>query len=89
MNISKRYLSSLVDSLRDFLKTFDKVIKCLQVPLPKPKLRLDQQNQKTIFLLITIKISLNIQEDKLDFLLRFVNNQFCVFSFKKFGLQCY
>ena len=44
--------------------------------------------EKTISLLITIKISLNIQKDNLDFLLRFVNNQYCVFSIKKVELQC-
>ena len=32
MKISKREISSLVKSLRDFLKTFDKPSKCLQIP---------------------------------------------------------
>ena len=36
VNDSMRYLSSSINSLRDFLKTFDKVSKCLQIPSPKP-----------------------------------------------------
>ena len=38
VNISKRELSCLVDNLRDFLKTFDHASKCIQIPLPKPKI---------------------------------------------------
>ena len=37
MSISKRELTSLVDSLRVFLKTFDNASKCIQIRLPKPK----------------------------------------------------
>ena len=37
VNISKRELACLVDSSRDFLKLFDHASKCLQIPLPKPK----------------------------------------------------
>ena len=37
VNISKRELTCLVDNLRDFLKTFDQASKCIQIPLPKPK----------------------------------------------------
>ena len=40
MNISKKELTCLVDSLRDFLKTFDQASKCIQVPLPKPKVEI-------------------------------------------------
>ena len=40
MKISKRELTSLVDSLRDFLKTFDHARKCIQIPLPKPKVEI-------------------------------------------------
>ena len=64
MNISKRQLSSLVNSLRDFLKTFDKASKCYKFQYGNPKSRLDLQSQKTISLVVTITISLNIQIDK-------------------------
>ena len=35
VTMTKGELSSLIDTLRDFLKTFDKASKCLQIPLPK------------------------------------------------------
>ena len=37
VNTSKRELSSWINSLCDFVKTFDKESKCLQIPLTKPK----------------------------------------------------
>ena len=40
VNISKRELTCLVESLRDFLKTFDPASKCIQIPLPKPKVEI-------------------------------------------------
>ena len=63
VNISKRELTCLVDSLRDFLKTFAQASKCIQIPLPKPKVEFNLQSQKAISLLITIPISWSIQID--------------------------
>ena len=40
MNTSKREITCLVNSLRDFLKTFDHASKCIQIPLPKPKVEI-------------------------------------------------
>ena len=37
VNNSKRELTCLVDNLRDFLKSFDQANKCIQIPLPNPK----------------------------------------------------
>ena len=37
VSISKRDLSSVVESLRDFFKTFDQMSQCLQISSPKPK----------------------------------------------------
>ena len=37
VNISRKELTSSVNSLRGFLKAFDKTSKCIQIPLPKPK----------------------------------------------------
>ena len=64
VNISKRELTCLVDSLRCFLKSLIKLASAYRFPYRSPKLRLDLQNQKTISLPITITISLNIQTDK-------------------------
>ena len=46
MNISKRELTCLVDSLRDFLKTFDQACKCIQIPLLKPKVEIGSTKSK-------------------------------------------
>ena len=40
VTIFKRKLSFVVDSLRVFLKTFDKPSKCLHIPLAKPKIEI-------------------------------------------------
>ena len=45
-NISRRELSFLVESLREFLKTFDKPSKCLQIPIPKRKIEIDSTRSK-------------------------------------------
>ena len=61
MIISKRELTSLLNSLRENLKTFDHASKCIQIPLPEPTFEIGFQSQRTISLLNTITISLNIQ----------------------------
>ena len=38
--IPERELTSLIDSLRDFLKTFDHACKCIQIPLPNLKVEI-------------------------------------------------
>ena len=40
VNVSKRELTCLVDSLRYFLKTFDHASKCIQITLAKPKVEI-------------------------------------------------
>ena len=46
LNISKKEISSLVDTLPDFLKTFDNASKCLQNPLPKAKIEIGSTKSK-------------------------------------------
>ena len=46
VNIWNRELSSLVYTLHDYLKTFDKESKCLQLPLPKPNIGLGSTKSK-------------------------------------------
>ena len=87
MNISKRELTCLVDNLRDFLKTFDQASKCIQIPLPKPKVEIGFTKSKDnlfahhyndIFEHPNIQICLSF---------RFGSNNSCVFSLKKFELH--
>ena len=47
VNISKREPTCLVDSLRDFLTTFDHASKCIQIPLPKPKVEIGSTKSKS------------------------------------------
>ena len=65
VSISKRELTCLVESLRDFLKTFDQANRCMHIPLPKPKVEIGSTKSKEISLLITKTISLNSQKDNL------------------------
>ena len=46
VNISKRDLTCLVDILRDFLNTFDQASKCIQIPLPEPKVEIGSTKSK-------------------------------------------
>ena len=87
VNISKRELTCLVNNLRDFLKTFDQASKCIQIPLPKPKVEIGSTKSKDNLFVHHYN---NIIEDpnrqiRLSF--RFENNNFCVFSLKKFELH--
>ena len=44
--ICNRDLISLVDSLRDLLKTFNHASKCIQIPLPMPKVEIGSRKSK-------------------------------------------
>ena len=46
MNISKKELSCLVNHLLVFLKTFDQASRCIQIPLPKPKVEIGSTKSK-------------------------------------------
>ena len=58
---SEGELCSLVDRLRDFLRTLIQRASVYRFDYRNPKKKLNLQSQKRIFLLITTKISLNIQ----------------------------
>ena len=87
MNFSKREVTCLVDSLRDFLKTFDQDSKCIQTPLPKPKVGIGSTNSKNNLFAYHYNdiIEHPNRQNRLSF--RFGNNNFCVFSIKKFELH--
>ena len=65
VSICKRELISLIDSLRDFFKLLITLASVYKIPLPSPNLRLELQSQRKTSLLITIRISLNIQIDEI------------------------
>ena len=46
VNISKREITCLVDSLRDFVKTYDQANKCIQFPVPKHNVEIGSTKSK-------------------------------------------
>ena len=86
MNISKRELTSLVDSLRDFLKTFDHGSKCIQIPLPKTKVEIGSTKPEDNLFAHYHNDILEQANRQIRLSFRCRNNKSCVFSTKNFEL---
>ena len=87
VNISKRELTSLVDSLRDFLKTFDHPSKCILITLPKPKVAIGSKKSRDSLFAHCYNDILEHPNRQNRISFRFGNNNSCVFSIKNFELQ--
>ena len=87
MNIAKRELTCLVDSLRDFPKTFDQACKCIQIPLPKPKVENGSTKSKDNLFAHYHNDIIEHSNRLIRLSFRFGNNNSCVFSIKKFELH--
>ena len=87
LNISKRELTCLVDSVRDFLKTFDHASKSIQIPLPKAKVEIASIISKDNLFAHYYKDIIEHRNKGIRFSFRFGNNNSCVFSIKKFELH--
>ena len=87
VNISERELTSLVDSLLDFLKSFDDAGKCIQVPLPKPKIKIGSTKSKDNLFVQYYNDIIEHPNRQIHLPFRFGNNNSCVFSIKKFELH--
>ena len=87
MNISERKLTCLANNLRNSLKNFDQASKCIQIPLPKPKVEIGSTKSKDN--LFVHHYNDIIEHPKRQFRLsfRFGNNNSCLFSLKKFELH--
>ena len=85
--IFKWKFSSSVESLQDFLETFDKATKCLQTPLPRPEMEIGSTKSKNK--LFVQKNRDVIQHPHRQICLSFPvgHNNSCVFSIQKFGLR--
>ena len=87
VNISKRELTCLVDSLPDFLITFDHASKCIKIPLPKPKVEIGSTKSKDNLFAHYYKNTIVHPNTQIRLSFRFGNNNSCVFCIKKFELH--
>ena len=82
VNISKRELTCLVDNLRDFLKTFDQASKCIQIPLPMPKVDFGSTKSKNNLFVHHYNDIIEHPNRQIRLMFRFGNNNSCVFPLK-------
>ena len=87
MKISKRVLTSLIDSLRDFLKNFNHASKCMQIPLPKTIVEVGSTESKDILFAHYYKDIIEYPSRQVRLSFRCGNNNSCLFFIKKFELQ--
>ena len=87
VNISKRELTCLVDSLRDFLKTIDHASKCTQIPPQKPIVELGSTKSKDKLFAHYYNNIIEHPNRPIRLSFRFENNNSSVFSLKKFELH--
>ena len=87
VNVSKRELACFVDNLRNFLKTFDQASKCIQIPLPKPKVEIGSTESKDNRFAQYCNDILDHPNRQIRLSFRLANNKSCVFSLKKFELH--
>ena len=87
VNISKREPTCLVDSLLDFLKTFDQASECIQIPVPKPKVEIGSTKSKDNLFAHYYNDIIQHPNRQNCLSFRFGNNNSYVFSIKKFELH--
>ena len=82
VNISIRELTSLVDSLRKILKTFDHASKCIQIPLTKRKVDIGSTKSKDNLCAHYYNDIIEHSNRQIRLPFPFGNNHSCVFSIK-------
>ena len=87
VNIFKRELNCSVDNLSVFLKTFDQASKCIQIPLPKPKVEIGSIKSKNNLFAHHYNDIIEHPNRQIRLSFRLGNNTSCVFSLKKFELH--
>ena len=86
VKISKRKLSFLIDSLRNFLTSFDEA-KCLQIPIPQPKIEIGSTKRKNNLFAHFYNYITEHPNRQIRLSSRFGNKNSSVFSIKKFELH--
>ena len=84
VNISKKEIESLIDSLDEFLKAFDQANKVSQIPLPKPKFEIGFTKAKDELFCHCYKDIVQHLNRQIRLSFRFEKKKTCVFSIKKF-----
>ena len=84
VSISNKKIESLLDSLGEFLKTFDQANKVSQTPLPKPKFEIGFTKAKYEIFIHCYKDIVEHLNRQIRLSFRFEKNKICVFSIKKF-----
>ena len=87
VNNSKKELTCLVDNLRDFLKTFDQAIKCIQIPLPKPKVEIGSTKSKNNLFTHHYNDIFEHPNRQVRLSFRIGNKNSCVFSLKSLNYR--
>ena len=87
VNTSKGELTCLVDSLRNFLTTFDQASKFIQIPLSKPKVEIGFTKSKDNLFAHYYNDIIENPNRQIRPSFRFGNNNSCVFPIKKFELH--
>ena len=77
----------MIDSLSEFLKSFDYARMFIQIPLPKPKVESGFKKLKDNFFVDYYKDIIEQPNRHIRFSFRIRNNNSCVFSVKKFEIQ--
>ena len=80
-------ITCLVDSLCNFIKTYDQASKCIQIPLPKPKVETPSTNSEDNLFAQYYNDIIEVPNRQIRLSFRFGNNNFCVISLKKFQLH--
>ena len=83
VNISKRELTCLVDSLRNCLKFFDHASKCFQIAIPELKVQIGSTNSKHNLFAHCCNDIIEHPNRQILLSFRFGNNNSCVFSIEK------
>ena len=83
VSISKQEIESLLHSLDEFLKTFDKANKVSQIPLPKPNFEIGLTKAKDELFSHCYKDTLEQLNRQIELSFPFEKNKTCVFSIKK------
>ena len=87
VNFSKRALTCLVDSPRDFLKTFHHASEFIQIPQSKPKFKIGSTKTKDNLFAHYYNEIIEHPNRQTRLSFRFGNNNSCVFAIKKFELH--